>query len=285
MKIDKSFVKNLKELPEYKYKTIDGIKIAYRENGKGPYVFCIPSWLSTANIYYPFSEGLKDSFTVVSFDMPGFGGRSDKLKKWGLDNMADLTLKFIESFNVSEYSIVGYSLGGVITQYLLSKSLIRPSKIALVSTFHSGSLMYSKRKRELDFVRTTLKYKFPGYLLREIINTYRFFNRGRIKLVKELSDSVLLKELLKQQRRYDVKAAFQIMFDVQKLELLNHYPKDIKTLIITGERDIPFVRKDSEDFANYLGIKNDIIKGYDHDHLLFEPSFAIEKVSSFLKNN
>lgn len=90
---------------------IDGVKVNYIKEGKGDYIFILHGWGCDLTVYKMMVDILKDSYTVVAFDFPGFGESEEPPVGWTMADYTDFTIKFVEYFGCMRASFIGHSLG------------------------------------------------------------------------------------------------------------------------------------------------------------------------------
>lgn len=90
---------------------IDGVKVNYIKEGKGDYIFILHGWGCDLTVYKMMVDILKESYTVVAFDFPGFGNSDEPTFGWTMSDYTDFTIKFIEHFGCKKASFIGHSFG------------------------------------------------------------------------------------------------------------------------------------------------------------------------------
>lgn len=90
---------------------IDGVKVNYSKEGKGDYIFILHGWGCDLTTYKMMVDILRDSYTVVAFDFPGFGESEEPSTGWDMADYTDFTIKFVEYFGCKSASFIGHSLG------------------------------------------------------------------------------------------------------------------------------------------------------------------------------
>jgi len=80
----------------------------------------IHGWGGTNNTFLPIQKKLNDEFTMINFDLPGYG-KSKKPSSWDLENIVDSLAVEINKITSKEVDILGNCSGALIS-ILLSKS-------------------------------------------------------------------------------------------------------------------------------------------------------------------
>jgi len=88
---------------------------------------------NSASWYYQFTHFL--TFRVISIDAPGFGETS--VFEGGMSGFADAIASMLSSLGLSDFWLVGHSMGGMLAQILAAKS-DSPCKGLILSCTHKG---------------------------------------------------------------------------------------------------------------------------------------------------
>ena len=103
-------------------KKIDNYDINYIDEGSGDVVLLLHGWGSNLESFNSLIYLLKKKYRVLAFDYPGFGKSSSLLKSFSVDDYVDITIRFIESFDIKKLTLIGHSYGGRIIIKLNSKN-------------------------------------------------------------------------------------------------------------------------------------------------------------------
>jgi len=94
--------------------------LAYNREGSGDStILCITGLNGHAGFWSGFRQAMSDSFTVLSFDQRGCGANKDVPGEHTLAEIAADAVDILDDAGVSRAIIIGHSMGGVITQYLV----------------------------------------------------------------------------------------------------------------------------------------------------------------------
>ena len=117
-----------------KFNLGDGTYIRFTNIGKGePLVLLhtIRNRLEYFDLVIPY---LKDTYTVYAIDLPGFGDSSvNKNTNYNQSFMTDAVINFIEQNNLSNVTLAGESIGGVLPITVANKI---PDKIKKIFSFN-----------------------------------------------------------------------------------------------------------------------------------------------------
>ncbi|HWQ21378.1 MAG TPA: alpha/beta hydrolase [Clostridia bacterium] len=139
---------------------VDGITLAYVDEGFGDPVVLLHGWGGQAASMTPLITGLRQQYRIVAFDLPGFGGSSPPPVPWGTPEYAAFVEKAVASLGIARATYVGHSFGGRIALWLSSH---RPEIVqALVLVDAAGIKPPTTVKRRMRLI----VYKTARMLLR-----------------------------------------------------------------------------------------------------------------------
>ncbi|MBX3021662.1 MAG: alpha/beta fold hydrolase [Bdellovibrionales bacterium] len=106
---------------------VDGWKIRYLISGRGPYLLLVHGIGANLFCWRFIAPLLAQHFTVVAFDLPGFG-QSSALPgaAYGLDDQVPRVKSFMDKLGIRQAYVVGNSMGGNIALWL---SLLHPERV------------------------------------------------------------------------------------------------------------------------------------------------------------
>jgi pimeloyl-ACP methyl ester carboxylesterase len=96
-----------------KFMELDGLNVHYRIIGSGKPVVLLHGTGASLHTWEQFSDNLKDSFQLISLDLPAFGltgGRADH--DYSMEMYTSFLKKFTEKLSLTTFDLAGNSLGG-----------------------------------------------------------------------------------------------------------------------------------------------------------------------------
>lgn len=128
-------------------RTIAGIDVYYEHYAhpeSKETVVLLHGFLSSVFSFRHLAPLLKEDYSVVSIDLPPFGksGKPSRRFKYSFKNLAGAVALLMESLQISQYSVIGHSMGGQISLNLLYHYPGHAKKAVLLCS--SG---YSKRSK------------------------------------------------------------------------------------------------------------------------------------------
>ena len=105
---------------------------------------------------------LSDIRDVIAVDLPGFGAAADQTAPDTIDGFAQAVLDDLSARGITEFDLLGHSMGGMIVQQIMRKEPTRVKRLVLYGTGPEGvlpgrfeTIAESKRRASVDGVETT----------------------------------------------------------------------------------------------------------------------------------
>jgi pimeloyl-ACP methyl ester carboxylesterase len=115
-----------------------GASLLYSRIGKGPAVILIQGVGVVGNGWKPQVDGLREQFSLVSFDNRGIGGSTIRDGQFTIEAMAADALAIMDAEGIDRFHVAGHSMGGVIAQALALAAPARVKSLAFLCTFARG---------------------------------------------------------------------------------------------------------------------------------------------------
>ena len=120
-------------ISEGSFTTSDGVKLHYREAGKGQPLVMIPGWSQTAAQFKHQLTGLSDKYRVIAIDMRGHGESSKPTHGYRIHRLSADVHEFLVAKGLSNVVLAGHSMGSsVIWGYWELYGGDRLSKLVLI---------------------------------------------------------------------------------------------------------------------------------------------------------
>ena len=118
--------------------TTAGASLLYSRAGNGPPVLLIQGVGVVGNGWTPQVDGLRERFTLVSFDNRGIGASTTRDGRLTIEDMAADALAIMDAEGIERFHVAGHSMGGVIAQALALRVPARVKSLAFLCTFVRG---------------------------------------------------------------------------------------------------------------------------------------------------
>ncbi len=126
--------------------------ISYEEKGKkSPPIICLHGIGGDSKSFEPQLLGLSEKYRVIAWNMPGYQG-SNSLGKITFEKLSSALKSFMEDLQVSEASLLGQSIGGMVAQdfyFRYPKKVKSLILIATTSAFGGKNEDFKKKFLEL----------------------------------------------------------------------------------------------------------------------------------------
>lgn len=222
------------------YMTVKGMKIAYREIGKGkserPLVMLVHLAATMDNWDPKLIDLLTKQQHVVLLDLPGVGASEGKVATT-ISGMAEQVITIIKTMCYSSINLLGLSMGGMIAQEVVRLAPTLVNRLVLVGTGHRGGVGIDK------VTSTTFHYMARASFHRVDPKRYIFYghdDKGKIEAAKVLA------RLASRKKAYADKAMAVPSF-LRQLKAIKAWGKSAEddlsfisqpTLIVNGDKDM-----------------------------------------------
>jgi pimeloyl-ACP methyl ester carboxylesterase len=119
--------------------------IRYKVEGTGKEIVLLHGYLESLDIWYKFSEELKNKFRVVSIDLPGHGQSGIITDVHTMEIMAEGVNVVLEELNINKCILVGHSMGGYVTMAFVD---LFCDRLYGYSLFHSTPFADTEEKKQ-----------------------------------------------------------------------------------------------------------------------------------------
>lgn len=115
--------------------------IHYVRNGRGRHTLVlVHGFLGGARYWLPTTAGLNDHFDFIAVDLPGFAASAQVPAPDSIGGMAGSVVELVDSLGVKQFSLMGFSMGGMVATQLALDHGSRLGKLVLYGTAASGDL-------------------------------------------------------------------------------------------------------------------------------------------------
>ena len=123
----------------HKIKAINGVNINVEEIGTGKPIVFIHGWPVNHNMFeYQFTELPKHGYRCIGIDLRGFGDSDKPWEGYNYDTMADDVKAVLDTLNLQNVILVGFSMGGPISiRYMSRHHGAHVEKLALLASSHT----------------------------------------------------------------------------------------------------------------------------------------------------
>jgi pimeloyl-ACP methyl ester carboxylesterase len=145
---------------------IEGVDIHVRDVGEGPPVLLV-NGLGAHTAMWQVLENALHGFRLIEFDAPGTGRSATPRMPLGVSGLARVAAGVLDAAGVERADVLGYSMGGIITQQLAVDAPDRVRRIVLVATSCGLGSVPSNTIAMLN-IATPLRFMSPAFYNRTI---------------------------------------------------------------------------------------------------------------------
>lgn len=246
---------------------VDGLLTQYMQSGSGPTVVLLHGWGDNAQSLSSIQAGLAAHFTILTPDLPGFGGSQSPDQAWGLDDYAQFVAKFLDKLQLTAiHALVGHSNGGAIAIRGLSKGILTADRLVLLASAGIRN-QYKGRHRALRYLAKAGKLvtmPLPVAAKRRL----------RQQVYRTIGSDMLVAEHLQDSFRKVV--TDDVQADAARIA--------IPTLLIYGEADEQTPVRFGERFHQLIdGSTLEVLPSVGHFVHLERPQLVLKSVEEFLQ--
>ncbi len=258
--------------------TINGISMAYHEQGSGVPVVFLHAFPLSRMMWAPQEAALASQFRIITIDLRGHGESDAPLWHYSLDQAADDVRGLLDHLSIRQAIFVGLSMGGYILFAFYRKYAEYVKGLVFADTKAQADTDEGKRAR---FEMAQVAYKQGTSAIADIMIP---------KLVSPAT--VRTKPELVRQVRTMIEGN-QVSGIAGDLMAMAERPDSVPLLkriscpaqVIVGELDLPTPPSDGQFMADRIpGARLAIIPGAAHLSNLEEPALFNELVRSFVEN-
>ena len=234
---------------------------------KNPEVLFIHGLMGSSTSFDEIINSLINEYYVTAIDLPGHG-KSNLNINFTIEELSNVVEMFIEDKFDEEFSIVGYSLGGTITNNLLSKNLNINSAVLIDPWFSNNTTIDLAAFKLLGFVEKREKNNWVNYE-----DSEKYVLNMNPQLSKKQNESIS-----KNRFEYNIKVWDS---DIQKGTLIKNLATLIKTPTILIKPESSLIRESQIEKLkkNYINFEINEIPDTTH-MVIFENSIDVSKLIS-----
>lgn len=249
------------------------LPLHYARAGEGPTVVLVHGYLGGSEQWKAEMESLSANFDVIAIDLPGFGKSRNVAPQSSIEGFARSVIQCLDSLGVSQFDLLGHSMGGMIVQDVVRIVPDRVRKLVLYATGALGSL--PGRFETLERSRERLREEGLEATGRRISATW-------LREYEQSPAAGQLAELALQANEDGALAALWAMETWDGREAVRHIKQ--KTLILWGELDRTYSWEQTAYFWREIsGSSLAVVPNCSHAVHLDNPALFFLLLSDFLR--
>ena len=247
--------------------------------GNGQNIVLLHGWGMHGGLWGIFNDLISNYCQTHTIDLPGFGYSKDIKNEFTLDALTEIVEDYVNNLT-SPVSLIGWSLGGLITLNLLKRKNIDIDKVVLIATTPS----FTRKQDWENAMEQSVFNNFSSDLKEDYKKTLKRFlslqTRGSELSRDELRE---LNGMLNERGEPNIKALEKGLAILSNTDLRNESQSEIPAMVILGERDTLVPVEVMSEFENmFINIEKLILEKTGHAPFISNPEFCAEKIKSFI---
>lgn len=117
---------------ESKFIEIDGLRVHYRDEGKGPVLLCLHGVQSSLHTWDGWVKAMKNNYRIIRIDLPGWGFTGASNFGYSRDETVKFLKKFVDAMGLKKFSIAGNSYGGFLAWNFVVDNQTMVNKLIII---------------------------------------------------------------------------------------------------------------------------------------------------------
>lgn len=247
--------------------------------GDGPDVVLLHGWGMHGGLWGGFKNLLVKNYRTHTLDLPGFGYSKDVKSDFTLDAFSRVVEDYIKYIK-SPVTLIGWSLGGLITLNILKRKNINVNKVVFIAT----TPCFTKKSGWANALEQNVFDGFAEDLQSDYKKTLKRFlslqTRGSDLAREDLRE---LNKKLNERGNPELEALKNGLNILSNTDLRNASQYDIPAMIILGEKDtlVPVAVK--SEFENmFSNIETLILDKAGHAPFISKADICAEQIKNFI---
>ncbi len=254
-------------------------KLYIEVKGNGHNVVLLHGWGMHGGLWGRFNGLISNYCQTHTIDLPGFGYSKDIKNDFTLDALTEVVEEYVNNLT-SPVSLIGWSLGGLITLNLLKRKNITLEKVVFVATTPS----FTKKSGWDTAMEQSVFNDFSNDLKEDYKKTLKRFlslqTRGSDLAREALRE---LNNKLNERGEPNIKALENGLKILSETDLRSESKNKIPAMIILGEKDtlVPLSVKNKFE-KMFPNIEQLILEKTGHAPFISNPELCAEKIKNFI---
>jgi len=269
-----------------KYVEVGGSKLRYIKSGSGPAIVLLHTLRTQLDLFEKMVPELSKRFTVYAFDYPGHGYSDIPKARYDAAFFTEAVEGFLEKLDISDISLVGVSIGGVVALIVAARQNPRVTRVISINPYDYAKGLGTARSSALGSMIT---YAALVPVVGETVMRLRNFVimksvlRGGVADPKSISPELMEEMYLVGNRPNHYRAFINLLRNGESWEAATKDYGRIAApvLLIWGDRDWsrPFEREHTR--LLIPGVVTETIKNGGHFLPLDHPWDLLQLIASF----
>ncbi|UXP33540.1 alpha/beta hydrolase [Reichenbachiella agarivorans] len=245
-------------------------------SGKGKTIVFLHGYCESLDIWKAFDTTLHTEYQIVLIDLPGHGQSPLLTKDFSIDDIADQVQQELKDHGISEYFVIGHSLGGYIS---LALAELYPESLLGLGLFSSSTFADDEDKKKVrDKVKAyILEHGVASFMDSFISGLFAPENRSR------LSDEIEEMRISASKTPPDSVIGYAMAMKNRPDRTAVLAKSEKPVFVIAGERDMAVKLETSQQMIDLIRRGEALVlKGAAHNGYLESKNESISFIKSFL---
>lgn len=126
--------------------------IDYSDRGTGKVIVCVHGWMHDQTSFEALTSKLAGCH-IIALDLPNFGKSQKTEIIQSIDDYAKFVAAFVDKLGISDYVLLGHSMGGQIAIHAVGQGILKPTRLILIG----AAGIRDEAKMRKTFLRATAK--------------------------------------------------------------------------------------------------------------------------------
>jgi len=247
--------------------------------GNGHNIVMLHGWGMHGGLWGEFKDDLSAEHCLHVIDLPGFGYSKDVKNDFTLDAISEVIESYIEKLE-QPVTLLGWSLGGLITLNILKRKNINLSKAVFIAT----SPCFTKKENWQNAMEQSVFNAFAKDLQDDYKKTLKRFLSLQTRGSDLARDTLReLNKKLSERGEPDIKALNAGLNILSESDLRSINQNNIPAMVVMGEKDtlVPF--EVSTEFEHmFHDVEQLILEKTGHAPFISSPQICAEKIKNFI---
>ena len=267
-----------------KFIEIDGMKVHYRDQGKGETIILLHGTGASLHTWDKWTDKLKNNYRVIRLDLPAYGLTGPHPEnKYSISEYSEFLNSFINELKLNDFILSGNSLGGSISWYYASTY---PEKVKLLSLLSPGGFLNKKNESPLviklaraPVINTILRYVTPRFFIKNTLKEV-YYDKSKLTDLKiDTYRDMILRE--NNRESFISRSLLNPKNHTNRLKLIS-----APTQIIWGNEDAWIPVSNAKFFeSEILNIRIDIMDKTGHIPMEERPKESVDLLLDFIISN
>ncbi len=232
-------------------------RLHYAKCGSGPPLIIVPATMSYISAWTGLIQFMSQKFTTYFFELPGYGSTPFK-ENFSSELIAKTVKTFADKLEIKNFSIMGFSFGGILTLKAVDYLKDRVDKVILLSPCVSKRAIQFSRRRLI--IARLIVLSFKNNFIRESV--FKFIHNKRfgkhfvlfIRKLGKIEETIPIEKILIKMPKYTLD-----VLAYQANEVLNF---EISNLNVPFNNDCCFVMSVNDPILNFNKTEKIIRKNF-----------------------